>query len=188
MFRYTKLTLLREVITILAAIALLVPFYLLIVTSLKTGEQVLTTSSLSWPQPPTTENFQFLLSPDSTGSEQVFQGLLASALITAGAIVGLIALGAPAAYVFARSTSRWSSRTFYLFLIAIILPTQLGVLPLYTGARRLGLLGSPWGWPSSTSACSCRCRCSCTRTSSGVFPTSTRSRRRSTARRRRASS
>jgi raffinose/stachyose/melibiose transport system permease protein len=145
MFRYTKLTLLREIITILAAIALLVPFYLLIVTSLKTGEQVLTTSSLSWPQPPTTENFQFLLSPDSTGSTQVFQGLLASALITAGAIVGLIVLGAPAAYVFARSTSRWSSRTFYLFLIAIILPTQLGVLPLYTGARRLGLLGSPWG-------------------------------------------
>ena len=75
----------------------------------------------------------------------MLNGLLASVLITAGAIIGLIVLGAPAAYVFARSTSRWSSRTFYIFLVAILLPTQLGVLPLYVTAKRLHLLGSPWG-------------------------------------------
>ena len=30
-------------------------------------------------------------------------------------------------------------------MIAIILPTQLGVLPLYIGAQRLGLVGNPAG-------------------------------------------
>jgi raffinose/stachyose/melibiose transport system permease protein len=64
---------------------------------------------------------------------------------TTGSIMGLVALGAPAAYVLARSTRRWSTRTFYLFAIAIILPTQLGTLPLYIGAKNLGLVGSPWG-------------------------------------------
>src|SRR5205085_380072 len=59
--------------------------------------------------------------------------------------IGLIVVGSPAAYVLTRSTSRWSNRTYYLFLIAILLPTQLGIVPLYVEARNLGLTGSPWG-------------------------------------------
>lgn len=35
--------------------------------------------------------------------------------------------------------------SYYIFLIAIILPTQLGTVPLYMGARALGLTGSLWG-------------------------------------------
>ena len=53
--------------------------------------------------------------------------------------------GSLAAYVLARTTQRWGTITFYLFLIAIILPTQLGLIPLYIGARTLGLVGSMWG-------------------------------------------
>jgi raffinose/stachyose/melibiose transport system permease protein len=47
--------------------------------------------------------------------------------------------------VISRSTRRWSRVAFYLFLIAIVLPTQLGVVPLYIGARAIGLTGSPFG-------------------------------------------
>jgi raffinose/stachyose/melibiose transport system permease protein len=86
-----------------------------------------------------------LLSPSSDASSAIFHGLLSSLIITVGTIVGLIALGSPAAYVLTRSTSRWSTRTYYLFLIAILLPTQLGVVPLYVEARSLGLVGTPWG-------------------------------------------
>jgi raffinose/stachyose/melibiose transport system permease protein len=85
------------------------------------------------------------LSPSSSASGAILKGLLSSLIITAGTIIGLVALGSPAAYVFARSTSRWSSRTYYIFLIAILLPTQLGIVPLYVEARALGLTGSPWG-------------------------------------------
>lgn len=145
MYRYTRLTLLREILTIAATIALLMPFYFLISTSLKSDDLLLTTSSLSFPTSPTLDPFRTLLGPGSTASSQVFKGLFSSAVLTAGTIIGLIVLGAPAAYVFARSTSRWSTRTFYLFVIAILLPTQLGVLPLYVGAKNLGLVGSLWG-------------------------------------------
>lgn len=145
MFRYTRLTLLREVVTIAAAMALLMPFYFLVSTSLKGDEVLLTTSSLSFPSSPTLDSFRTLLAPGSDASSQILRGLMSSLVITAGTIASLVALGAPAAYVFARSTSRWSGRVFYLFLVAILLPTQLGVLPLYVGANRLGLLGSLWG-------------------------------------------
>lgn len=145
MFRYSRKTLALEIVTIIGALIMLMPFYFLIATALKTGQQVLTTSSLSFPTSPTFQNFVALLSPGSDASGAIFRGLGSSVLITVGTLAGLVILGSPAAYVLARSTSKWSNRTFYIFLAAILLPTQLGIVPLYAGARRLGLTGTPWG-------------------------------------------
>lgn len=145
MFRYSRKTLALEIVTIIGALIMLMPFYFLISTALKTGEQVLTTSSLSFPTSPTFQNFVTLLSPDSDASGAIFRGLGSSVLITVGTLVCLVVVGSPAAYVLARSTSKWSNRTFYIFLAAILLPTQLGIVPLYAGARTLGLTGTPWG-------------------------------------------
>src|SRR4030095_7612739 len=64
---------------------------------------------------------------------------------TVGSIVGLVVFGSLAAYVLARTTRRWGSVAFYLFLVAIVLPIQLGLILLYIGARTLGLVGTPWG-------------------------------------------
>ena len=127
MFRYSKKTLVLEILTILGAVVMLMPFYFLITTSLKTGPEVLSGSALALPTSPTFANFVTLLSPSSDASGAILNGLLYSLIITAGTIIGLIVVGSPAAYVLTRSTSRWSNRTYYLFLIAILLPTQLGV-------------------------------------------------------------
>src|SRR5271166_70715 len=136
MFRYTKRTLVLEIVTFLAALVLLAPFWILIVGAFKTGDQILTTSSFAPPTSPTLSNFTTLLSPSGSQSGNIWQGLLSSVLI---------ALGSAAAYVLARRTRAWSTRAYYLFLRAIVLPTQLGTLPLYIGANRLGLVGNPWG-------------------------------------------
>jgi raffinose/stachyose/melibiose transport system permease protein len=145
MFRYTKRTLALEIVVVLAALALLMPFWILVTTSLKPGEEILTSAAIAPPKSPTLENFQTLLSPSSTASGQILKGLLSSLIITAGSIAGLVGLGSITAYVLIRSTSRWSRKAFYLFLVAIVLPTQLGVLPLYVGAQHLGLVGSRFG-------------------------------------------
>lgn len=145
MFQYTRRTLILEIVMIVATLVMLLPFWILLVTSLKTLPQVLDSPALAPPSSPTLDNFATLLSPDSTQSAGIIQSLLTSILITVGSILGLVALGSTAAYVLARSTRRWSSRTFYLFAVAIILPTQLGTLPLYIGAKNVGLVGSPWG-------------------------------------------
>jgi raffinose/stachyose/melibiose transport system permease protein len=144
-FRYTKRTLILEIVTILAALVMLAPFWILIVGAFKTGNQVLTTSSFAPPASPTLSNFTTLLSPSGSQSGNIWQGLLASVIITAGSIIALVALGSAAAYVLARSTRAWSTRAYYLFLGAIVLPTQLGTLPLYIGAKHLSLVGNPWG-------------------------------------------
>lgn len=145
MFRYTKKTLTIEIITLIAAAIMLLPFWILLVGSLKTLPQILDTAAVAPPTSPTFDNFIQLLSPASSSSGNIWAGLFSSVIITAGSIVLLVALGSVAAYGIARSTSKWSRRSFYLFLVAIILPTQLGTLPLYIGARTVGLVGNPWG-------------------------------------------
>ncbi|MEU4419610.1 carbohydrate ABC transporter permease [Actinoplanes sp. NPDC024001] len=143
MFRYTKATLLREVLVWIAALIGLLPFYFLLATALKPDDELLTTTSSALPERPTVANFTDVLT--TGGDNNILFSLINSVMITVGSIAGLVAFGSLAAYVLARSTRRWSSIAFYGFLIAIILPAQLGIIPLYIGARTMGLVGTPWG-------------------------------------------
>jgi raffinose/stachyose/melibiose transport system permease protein len=143
MFRYTKATAVRELVVWVAALLTLLPFYFLVITALKPQEELLTTGTSAPPSRPTVENFGEVLT--GGGDSNILLGLMHSVIITLGSIAGMVLLGSLAAYVLVRSTARWGAITFYLFLIAIILPTQLGLIPLYIGARTLGLTGSMWG-------------------------------------------
>ena len=57
----------------------------------------------------------------------------------------LIILGSLAAYVIIRRPGQDQQDPARLFLIAIILPAQLGLVPLYIGLRSLGLVGTQIG-------------------------------------------
>ena len=143
MFRYTKLTGVREVLVWIVTLIGLLPLYLLVVTSLKSDQEVLTTSAVA---PPSTVDFSaFVEVLTSTGRNSIPMSILNSVIITVGAIVGLVLLGSLTAYVIARRTRAWTNLTYYLVLIAIILPAQLGTVPLYIGARSVGLTGNALG-------------------------------------------
>ncbi|KZE94764.1 Trehalose transport system permease protein SugB [Agromyces sp. NDB4Y10] len=143
MFRYTKLTALREVLVWIVTLIGLLPLYLLVVTALKPDQEVLTTSAVA---PPSTVDFgAFVEVLTSTGRNSIPMSILNSVIITAGAIAGLVLLGSLTAYVIARRTRTWTNVTYYLVLIAIILPAQLGTVPLYIGARSVGLTGNALG-------------------------------------------
>jgi raffinose/stachyose/melibiose transport system permease protein len=143
MFRYTKATAVRELVVWVAALLTLLPFYFLVITAIKPQEELLTTGTSAPPSRPTVDNFAEVLT--GGGDSNILLGLMHSVIITLGSIAGMVLLGSLAAYVLVRTTARWGTITFYLFLIAIILPTQLGLIPLYIGARTLGLTGSMWG-------------------------------------------
>ncbi|GGD26427.1 sugar ABC transporter permease [Microbacterium faecale] len=143
MFRYTKRTLVREILLWVAALVYLLPFYILVVTALKPDSEVFTTSGVTPPEQPTLGNFTEVLT--AQGNSNILKGLMNSVILTGGSILALVLLGSLTGYVISRSTRRWSRGAFYLFLIAIVLPTQLGTVPLYIGARALGLTGTLHG-------------------------------------------
>ena len=143
MFRYTKWTLVREILMWVAAIVMLLPFYLLINTALKTSADAIGTPAFQPATNPTLDSFIEIF--QSGGSANIFVGLFNSIVITAGAVVGLIVFGGACAYVLSRRMSKLSTTVYYLVLVGIVVPAQLGLVPLYIGARALGLLGSPVG-------------------------------------------
>ncbi len=143
MFRYTKFTAVREVLVWVVTLIGLLPLYILVATALKSDQEALSSSAVA---PPTSIDFGAFVSVlTATGRNSIPLSILNSVIITGGAILGLVLFGSVAAYVIARRTRKWTTITYYLVLIAIILPAQLGTVPLYIGARSIGLTGNAFG-------------------------------------------
>lgn len=143
MFRYTKATAVREVLVWIVTLLGLLPLYILVVTALKPDQEALTSSPLALP---TSLDFSaFIEVLTTTGRNSIPMSAVNSIIITGGSILGLVLLGSSAAYVIARRARRWTNLAYYLVLIAILLPAQLGTVPLYIGARTIGLTGSALG-------------------------------------------
>ena len=129
-------TLLLELVMIAVAVAFLYPVYALITLSLKDPQQI-ANHPLALPQPPTLTNFGKAWSAASLGP-----ALVSSTLITVVSLIALIALGSFAAYFLARQASRLGYGLYMLFLLGIVLPFQLGMIPLYSIFSELNLIGS----------------------------------------------
>lgn len=137
MNRYTWRTGVLEVAMIIVGILFAFPIYIMVNISLRaTNDQ---TSPL-------------LISPDMTTQNYVTAwttaglstALLNSLFVTIVSVAILVAASAMAAYALARVTSRLSTGVFWGFLVGLLLPFQIAMIPLYFTMRDLGLLGNLW--------------------------------------------
>ena len=140
--RYTRRTLLRELSLILFAAIFCVPFYLLAAIALETTAQTYN-QPLSFPWPPQLGNFSQAWSIGGQGG--LGRSLASSLIITVASVVAIIVLGSLCAYAIARRTGRFSNLVYVLFVIGVILPFKLAVIPLYVAMRDLGLVPSYFG-------------------------------------------
>ena len=115
----------------------LVPVYVLINLAFKPADDL--AAGLLPSSRPTLDNFI-----QAWNGSTLPQSIVTSILVTGLASIFVLAFSTMAAYPLARSTSRWSNATFYVFLIGLLLPFQLGMIPLYIQMRDLGLLGTIW--------------------------------------------
>ena len=143
MFRYTKWTFIREVAVWIYAFVVLSPLFILVNVALKGTDEVFGSPGYEVVKKPTLESFYLVINGEK--GPGLFGGLLTSTIITTIAVTGLIFFGSATAYILARRMNRLSKFAFYAVLTAIVVPAQLGLVPLYIGAKNLGLLGSPWG-------------------------------------------
>ena len=68
-----------------------------------------------------------------------------SVVVAVVTVIVVLIVCAMAAYPLARIGTRWSRGTFYLFLIGLLIPAQLGLIPLFVSIRDLGLHGTVAG-------------------------------------------
>ncbi len=134
--RYGRKTFALELGMIFVALLFLFPVYVLVTLSFKSSPEI-SGGGLGLPSGLETSNYSQAWSVAHLGA-----ALLNSTIITALGLVVLVAVGSTASYYLARKQSRLSYGLYILFLLGIILPFQLALVPLYRMVKDAGLLGS----------------------------------------------
>ena len=113
------------------------PVVFVVLTALMTNRQALTAEL--WPQPFRWENFL-----DVFRDAPLWRWALNSFMYASLATLGLLLSSIPVAYAFA--CLRWRGRevAFMVVLVALMLPPQVTVVPLYVMWAKLGLVGDLW--------------------------------------------
>jgi multiple sugar transport system permease protein len=124
-------------VLIALALAFLAPFVFILLTSFMTTNQAL--SSSLWPHPFRIQNFADVFSKAPL-ARWTFNTMVYSCLATLGVVVSSV----PVAYALARIRWRGRNAAFMLVLIALMLPPQVTVVPLYVMWAKLHLVGTLW--------------------------------------------
>ncbi|GAB2968692.1 carbohydrate ABC transporter permease [Actinotalea caeni] len=119
---------------IAVALVFLFPFYVFLAVALKTPAD-LAASPLAFPTDPALQNVA-----DAWSRGDLGQALTSSAVVTGLSVAGLVLLGSTAAYLLARRAQRLSLALYLLFLLGLMIPLQLGMVPLYQLMRDANLL------------------------------------------------
>ncbi|WP_425826620.1 carbohydrate ABC transporter permease [Streptomyces fractus] len=120
-----------------AALLFVLPLYVLVNLAVRPVDDL--SSALVPTTRPTLDNLSQALTESELAS-----AIGNSAFLTTASCLAIITLSTMAAYPLARSMARLSTVIFYVFLIGMLLPFQVALLPLYLMMRDLGLLGSVW--------------------------------------------
>ena len=122
---------------IAAAALVLSPVLFITLTALMTNAQAL--SPRLWPEPFAWSNFV-----DVFDKAPLWRWTLNSALYAGLATLGLLVSSIPVAYAFSRLRWRGRDTVFLVVLVALMLPPQVTVVPLYVMWAKLDLVGTLW--------------------------------------------
>jgi multiple sugar transport system permease protein len=122
---------------IAASIIFLAPFVFILLTALMTHNQAL--SSEIWPQPFRWSNFI-----DVFRQAPLWHWFLNTLIYSGLATIGVLVSSIPVAYALARLRWRGRNAVFMVVLIALMLPPQVSVVPLYVMWSKLDLVGTLW--------------------------------------------
>ena len=122
---------------IAASIAFIAPFVFITLTALMTNDQAL--SPRLWPHPFAWHNFI-----DVFTAAPMWRWALNTLEYSGLATLGLLLSSVPVAYALARLRWRGRNAMFMIVLIALMLPPQVSVVPLYVMWAKLHLVGTLW--------------------------------------------
>jgi multiple sugar transport system permease protein len=122
---------------IVAALVFLTPFVFILLTAFMTNEQAL--SPNLWPHP-----FRFQNFADVFREVPLWRYALNSLIYGGLATLFLLASSIPVAYALAKLRWRGRETAFLFVLIAMMLPPQVTVIPVYVMWAKLHLVGSLW--------------------------------------------
>lgn len=123
----------------LGALAMGLPFLLLLLTSVMTPEQTMNYPPRWWPSPVAWGNYAaaFQAAP-------MARYFLVSVIVAAATAGGQVITGAMAGYAFARLRFPGRDWLFLAVLVTIMIPVPVNVIPLFGLVVKFGWLDTPW--------------------------------------------
>ncbi len=131
--RRTWPSLLRYAALIAGGLLMIIPFWWMLVTSIKPPGSVLTVPPELFPRQPTLESYQRVFDTVPIG-RMFFNSLV----VTVVSVACQIATSAMAAYAFARMQWRGRNVVFLLYVATLMVPSQVTITPLFILMQRLG--------------------------------------------------
>ena len=122
---------------IATAIIFLAPIAFMLLTSLMTSDQVL--SAHLWPHP-----FRWRNYADVFTKAPLWRWTLNTMMYSVLSTIGVLVSSIPVAYALARIRWRGRQLAFMVVLVALMLPPQVSVVPLYVMWAKLHLIGTLW--------------------------------------------
>lgn len=126
------------VIVFAVATISLYPIFLMFVSSFKTSAEIFK-DPLGLPTKFTLDTYRTLMS--KIPFDQYFMN---SVIVSLTSVVMVVVFCSLAAYYIARFKFSWNNAIFFIFLLGMMIPIKLGIVPLFILMRDLGLINSLW--------------------------------------------
>ena len=126
------------VVAFVIASVSLYPILLMVMSSFKTSAEIFE-NPLSWPASFSLETYRTLL--DQIPFMTYFFN---SVIVSIGAVILVMITASLASYYIARYPFRWNNFLFLLFLMGMMIPIKLGIVPLFILMNDLQLTNSLW--------------------------------------------
>ncbi|MFE5292920.1 carbohydrate ABC transporter permease [Isoptericola sp. NPDC056618] len=125
----------------LTAVAILVvfPLYWMVVSALTPGGQSQSSDFYLWPDAPTVGNFTEVFA-----TQPVWRWLGNSLLVATVGTALSVCVSLGAGYALAKYRFRGRGLLYAVFLVTIMIPIQVTLVPAFLVVARLGLVDSPW--------------------------------------------
>ncbi|MEW5816493.1 MAG: carbohydrate ABC transporter permease [Spirochaetota bacterium] len=132
-------TLVIDILAIILALFVLIPFFWVFVTAFKTVQET-TINPLGLPREWRWENF-----PEAWQKANMFRLYINSILVAVPVVLACLMLSTLAGYAFAKM--RWKGREFWfiVFVMGLAIPETVLIIPLYFEMNALGLTGNLLG-------------------------------------------
>lgn len=129
------------VVSVILLCILLFPIYWIIVTSLKTEQEIFQIPPTFWPK---VLNLKSYAAQVETGDFNMFQSFANSFLISVGATLIAVVLAVPASYGIAKYRFVGKKLVLLGFLVTQMLPVAVLLTPMFIMFRNMQLYNTPW--------------------------------------------
>jgi multiple sugar transport system permease protein len=128
-------------VLILGLVATLLPFFYIIVSSLKTDVELRQTPPDFFPQDPTLKHYTTILTNENIPIER---NVMNSVIVSLARVVITLFTSSYAGYIFAKYHFKGKNLAFGVILIQIMIPFQVVMIPNYLLVVKFGLIDSLW--------------------------------------------